>query len=165
MRTTTFPDSNPAIHLERQARHSLRRIFFVIAALLLAIVATGYLGISAYAADKLSRPERIALTSKPSDLGLKYDDVVFTSTMDSILLSGWYIDSPGDKVVMMLHGRNGRRDGGDALEIASKLAAHDYDVFMFDFRAHGASGASDSRWASGKCVTLRARSTTSRQEG
>jgi pimeloyl-ACP methyl ester carboxylesterase len=99
-----------------------------------------YLGICGYVADKLSRPERFALTSKPSDLGLVYQDVVFTSTVDGLRLSGWYIDSPGDKVIMMMHGRNGRRDGGDALEIASRLAAHDYDVFMFDFRAHGASG-------------------------
>jgi pimeloyl-ACP methyl ester carboxylesterase len=40
----------------------------------------------------------------------------------------------------MLHGRNGRRDGEPAMDIAARLAGHGFDVFMFDFRAHGASG-------------------------
>jgi pimeloyl-ACP methyl ester carboxylesterase len=129
-----------AAQQDKRPKIGLRRILAVVAVVIAAILIAGYFGISAYAADKLSRPERFALTSKPSDYGLKYDDVVFTSTVDNIQLSGWYIDSAGDKVIIMMHGRNGRRDGGDALEIASKIAAHNYDVFMFDFRAHGASG-------------------------
>lgn len=134
--------SSPAVAARpaERAKSRVRRVLLVSAAVLAALLVAGYFGVSAYAADKLSRPERFALTSKPSDLGLKYEDVSFTSTVDNIPLSGWYIDSPGDAVVMMMHGRNGRRDGGDALEIASKIAAHNYDVFMFDFRAHGASG-------------------------
>jgi pimeloyl-ACP methyl ester carboxylesterase len=110
------------------------------AAILAAVLVVGYFGISAYVADKVSHPDRFALTSTPAQYGLPYEDVSFSSTVDNIPLSGWYIDSPGDKVIIMMHGRNGRRDGGDALEIASKIAAHNYDVFMFDFRAHGASG-------------------------
>lgn len=123
----------------RRARFGLRRLLLILAVALAAILVAGYFGISAYAADKLSRPERFALTSNPGQYGLKFEDVTFNSTVDNIQLSGWYIDSPGDKVIIMMHGRNGRRDGGDALEIASKIAAHNYDVLMFDFRAHGAS--------------------------
>ncbi len=130
----------PAVQLGRHVRPGLRRILSISGAVAVVIVVAGYFGISAYAADKLSRPERFALTSNPSQYGLKYQDVVFTSTVDYIPLSGWYIDSPGDRVIVMVHGRNGRRDGGDALEIASRIAAHNYDVLMFDFRAHGASG-------------------------
>jgi len=117
-----------------------RRILLIVAATLAVILVAGYFGISAYVANKLAVPDRFALTSTPAQYGLSYEDVNFTSTVDNIPLSGWYIDTPGDKVIVMMHGRNGRRDGGDALEIASKIAAHNYDVFMFDFRGHGASG-------------------------
>ncbi len=128
-----------AVQPVRRVELRRRRILLIAASVIAVILIGGYFGISAYAADKLSRPERFALTSTPSQYGLQYEDVTFNSTVDNIKLSGWYIDSPGDKVIIMMHGRNGRRDGGDALEIASKIAAHNYDVFMFDFRAHGAS--------------------------
>ena len=136
----TTSDST-AVYTERRvkSRSRVRTIITVAAVALVVLLVGGYFGISAYTADRLSRPERWALTSTPSQYGLPYEDVTFNSTVDNIKLSGWYIDSPGDKVIMMVHGRNGRRDGGDALEIASKIAAHNYDVFMFDFRAHGAS--------------------------
>lgn len=66
----------------------------------------------------------------------------FSST-DGIPLAGWYIDSPGDRVILLLHGRNGARDGGVNLKVANELAKRNYDVLMFDFRGHGASSGTD----------------------
>jgi fermentation-respiration switch protein FrsA (DUF1100 family) len=115
------------------------------------ILLATYFGISAYTIDRLSRPERHALTSTPAEYGMTYEDVSFKSAVDDIPLSGWYIDSHGDKVIVMMHGRNGVRDGGEAMEIASRLYNRGYDLFMFDFRAHGASGG--DRYAMGAWET------------
>jgi fermentation-respiration switch protein FrsA (DUF1100 family) len=73
--------------------------------------------------------------------------VTFNSAVDNIPLSGWYVDSYSTQVIVMMHGRNGVRDGGEALEIASRLYNRGYDLLMFDFRAHGASGG--ERYAMG----------------
>jgi pimeloyl-ACP methyl ester carboxylesterase len=108
-----------------------------IAVPILAVVV--YLGISAYVFNQLSHPHRSPVTTTPAEYRLAYQDVEFSST-DGIPLSGWYIDSPGSKVIVMMHGREGVRDGPPAMDIAALLAAHNYDVFMFDFRAHGNSG-------------------------
>jgi len=41
----------------------------------------------------------------------------------------------------MLHGRGGNRAADEALEKASILHQHNYDLLMFDLRAHGQSGS------------------------
>jgi pimeloyl-ACP methyl ester carboxylesterase len=108
-------------------------------AIILAVLA--YLAVSTVAADRLSHPDRKPVTGTPADYGLKYERVSFRSAIDNIRLEGWYIDSPGSKVIVMLHGRNGVRNDADgtALKITRSLVEHNYDVFMFDFRAHGES--------------------------
>ena len=119
----------------------LRRIVGIIAAAVVVLLALAYFGIGAYAANKLTRPDRQTLVSTPAQYGLAYEDVTFGSTVDNIQLSGWLIDSPGDNAIIMLHGRNQTRDRDEAyLEKASILNGQGYDVLMFDFRAHGLSG-------------------------
>lgn len=135
----------------RSARFSttagVRRVLFAV----LVLVLMGYFGISAVVADKLSHPTRHAITRNPTDIGLKYENVQFNSTVDNVPLKGWYLDSPGSKVIVMMHGRNGTRDGGDMLTIASLLVKHNYDVLTFDFRAHGESGG--ERYSLGSWAT------------
>ncbi len=118
------------------------RVALAIAAVLLLALVLGYFGISAYVADRLSRPQRLTLTHAPSDFGLTYEKVKFTSAIDSIPLDGWYIDSPGSKVILMLHGRDGIRDDPslNLMGLMPALASSGYDIFTFDFRAHGLSG-------------------------
>lgn len=108
--------------------------------IVLTILLIAYFGISTIVADRLSRPERHPITKTCAEYGLKCESVRFNSAVDNIPLSGWYIDSPGTKVILMLHGRDGTRDSDDAMEIAQALAKNNYDVLMFDFRAHGESG-------------------------
>jgi pimeloyl-ACP methyl ester carboxylesterase len=111
-----------------------------------------YLILSAYVADKFSTPERVPVTRSPAQYGLSYQPVSFYSTVDHIRLEGWYIDSPGSKVIVMLHGWNGNRDNGDtAMPVTQALVAHNYDVFMFDFQGHGESG--DGRMSLGQFET------------
>jgi uncharacterized protein len=110
------------------------------AVVIIALVIVAYFGISAFVADRLSRPERHALTRTPAEYGLPFENVHFDSTVDNIPLSGWYIDSPGERVIVLAHGWNGVRDDGVNLDVANELARRNYDVLMFDFRGHGESG-------------------------
>ena len=117
------------------------RIVLAVAVALVLVSLAVYLGISAVVVERFTKPERHPLTHTPAEYGLTYENVSFYSAVDHIPLEGWYIDSPGSKVILMLHGWNGTRDNGDsAMPIAQTLASHNYDVFMFDFRGHGVSG-------------------------
>lgn len=126
---------------ETKAPHPTRtwRRVLIGALILLVLVVAGYFALSFVIADQLARPERHPFTNTPALYGLKYEDVQFNST-DNIPLAGWYIDSPGDRVILLLHGRNGARDRGVNLMVANELAKRNYDVLMFDSRGHGASG-------------------------
>jgi uncharacterized protein len=128
--------------LSKRTHLSLRRVLLTAVTFLVMLVIALYVGISAIVADKFSRPERHPVTNSPAMYGLAYEPVEFTSTVDNIPLKGWYIGGSGSKVILMLHGRNGNRSDGDsALPLAQAFVNHGYDVFMFDFRAHGESGA------------------------
>ncbi len=110
---------------------------------LVAVIAVGlfaiYGGISVYAANEFTRTER-----HPPDVaaavavGVAYEDVSFRSS-DGKLLRGWLFPR-GDRAVVMVHGKDGRRlDGERTVALARALAANDYTVLAFDLRGHGES--------------------------
>ena len=115
----------------------LGRLAVVVGALLV----VAYFGVSAYAADKVTHAARIDPGSC-ADFGLVCEDVQFNSTVDNIPLKGWFIDSPGTKTVLIVHGRDGVRSDKTIglMDIAAGLRAHGYDVLLFDARDHGVSG-------------------------
>jgi len=104
------------------------------------LLAAAYLAISSYIAYDLWHPVRNALHTTPAAYGLEYENVQFRSAVDNIPLSGWFMDSPGRKTVMVMHGSNSVRDNYIGMEVSRALVQHDYDVFAFDFRGHGESG-------------------------
>jgi uncharacterized protein len=136
MAATMVEERTSTVVAAPRRRNRLVRVLLVI----VAILVIGYIAACGIVADKLSHPTRKALTHTPTEYGMKYEDVQFNSTVDNIALKGWYIDSPGSKVIVMMHGRNSTRDGGDLMPIASALYKQNYDVLTFDFRAHGESG-------------------------
>jgi len=147
MATTTMA-ARPA----KRARPRLGRIAGIAGGILAILLVLGYLGMSAYVANKLTMPERNPVDSTPAAYGLVYEDVGFTSTVDNIPLRGWLIDSPGDKAIVMLHGQNQNRMRDEAsLEKAALFTDNGYDVLMFDFRGHGESGG--QRYAFGQWET------------
>lgn len=113
------------------------------AALALVLLAgAGYLAVCGLMAEKVSHSSRRPLTSTPAQYGLPFETIHFASAIDRIPLEGWYTDSPGLRVVMILHGKDGVRDD-DTIgipELARDLVKRGYDVLGFDFRGHGASG-------------------------
>jgi pimeloyl-ACP methyl ester carboxylesterase len=140
MASNLAPGSRAAACPARRAGLPLRRVIAVLAATLVELLLAGYFGISAYVADKLSRPARNPATHTPADYGLTYEDVQFPSAGDHIPLKGWFIHAPGTRTVILLHGRDFSREANGGLEKATALANHGYRVLMFDFRGHGTSG-------------------------
>lgn len=115
------------------------RVILAIALLIAALVVL-YFAIGGYMAYRLSHPVRQPLQRTPATFGLGFEDITFSSVGDNILLRGWYIDSPGKRVILMLHGMGANRAYETDMQIARALARHNYDVMMFDFRGHGESG-------------------------
>jgi alpha-beta hydrolase superfamily lysophospholipase len=78
----------------------------------------------------------------PAELGLKYEDVRFT-TDDGVTLSGWLVPARRDtrSAVILMHGFSWNRLG----ELAAFVPwlAQQYHVLQFDFRGHGVSGDAD----------------------
>jgi dipeptidyl aminopeptidase/acylaminoacyl peptidase len=108
--------------------------------MLLGAAAVLYVTVSLMVADRISRPVRWTLHTTPAAYGLPYEEVAFTSAADSVPLEGWYIDTPGDRTIMILHGVSSARDNYINMEVGRELAQRGFDIFMFDFRGHGGSG-------------------------
>jgi len=73
----------------------------------------------------------------PSDRGLGYEDVEFTTT-DGVRMSGWYVPSANGAAVALLHGSGSTRSA--VLDHAQVLADNGYGVLLYDARGHGRSG-------------------------
>ena len=76
-------------------------------------------------------------TKTPADYGLSYNKVTFES-IDGLKLDGWFISATEARATLILaHGY--RRNKAYFLSHASWLHEAGYNLFMFDFRAHGDS--------------------------
>jgi pimeloyl-ACP methyl ester carboxylesterase len=72
----------------------------------------------------------------PTDVGLSYRDVTFSSS-DGTRLAGWYVPTRNGAAVALLHGAGSTRS--DVLDHAAVLAEHGYGVLLYDARGHGES--------------------------
>ena len=107
---------------------------------LILVVAIAFLGISGYLGYSMTKVERVPVEEDPALLGLKYEDVSFSSMDDELTLRGWYLPvQDSEQVIIMLHGAGGNRADPSVgmLDIASELVEHGYNVLMFDLRGHG----------------------------
>ncbi len=111
-----------------------------------AAATAGYLGfVGLEGSRRIVRPARRELIpaegapASPGDLGLRYEDVRFT-TDDGVTLSGWLIPAGREtrSVVILLHGFSWHRLPW-LTEYVPWLQPH-YHLLQFDFRGHGASG-------------------------
>jgi len=84
------------------------------------------------------RPPKIISGTTPSDFGLEYEQIFFT-TADGVRLAGWLIPSRAEnaKTIILLHGYPAEK--GDILPVLSFLNEK-YNLFLFDFRYFGESG-------------------------
>ncbi|PIU50748.1 hypothetical protein COS91_08090 [Candidatus Desantisbacteria bacterium CG07_land_8_20_14_0_80_39_15] len=89
-------------------------------------------------------PPRDPMFENPSNLGMSYQKI-FLETPDRVILSGWFIPKPGSNAtVIFCHGYGTNK--ADCLPFVPFLHSAGYNLFLFDFRAHGESG--------GECCSL-----------
>ncbi len=82
-------------------------------------------------------PPRDKSQTPPDELGLPYEEVKFNST-DGLELKGWFINNPRAKgTVILCHGFGTNKS--DLVSFPPFLHDAGYNIFMFDFRAHGDS--------------------------
>lgn len=127
-------------YLGRRGRRRLLWAGAVVAVLLL-ITSGAVAWVSWEASTGLIQPPRHAASNTPADVGLAYEDFTF-ATADDVVLAGWWMPALGApvsfRVVVFLHGWGDSRN--QSLEYAPFLGSAGWNVFAFDFRAHGESG-------------------------
>jgi len=109
---------------------------------LILVVAIAILGISGFLGYSMTKVERVPVAEDPALLGLKYEDVSFSSRDDELTLRGWYLPiQDSEQVIIMVHGAEQHRADPSVkmLDIASGLVEYGYNVLMFDLRGHGES--------------------------
>ena len=72
-----------------------------IAVLILAVI---YFLTSLSIAYGFSMPGHTISEASPVDYGAVYEDVSFYSSIDHVLLSGWYISGGGSTTIVVMHG-------------------------------------------------------------
>ena len=87
-----------------------------------------------------THPPRYPLHIPPSEYGVAYESVTFT-TDDGIVLAGWIIEPPRGNAAMpavvICHGVGANKS--DFSELGASLVKRGFVVLLFDFRAHGES--------------------------
>lgn len=86
-------------------------------------------------------PEK-ALDSDPSQLGLAYENVLFTAS-DGVRLHGWYVPGSRDVTFLWFHGNAGNISNrlGNMKKMHDELAVN---IFIFDYRGYGQSRGTPS---------------------
>jgi pimeloyl-ACP methyl ester carboxylesterase len=130
-----------------------------------------YLVLSWHVADVLTTGDHHPVDHMPAELGLSYEDVVFRSRGDGVLLSGWLLRPDGDtravRPVVIVHGWRRDRQSeleGRVLEVAASLTRSGHTVLLFDLRGWGRSegerfslGANETRDVGGAIEYLAGR--------
>ncbi len=103
-------------------------------------------GIVSFGAMRLLRRRRLRQATTPNAHGMGYETITF-SARDGTPLVGWWILAPPStqdempstaSTVILCHGSEGSMDHW--LPLARVLHQAGFNVFLFDFRAHGRSG-------------------------
>jgi dipeptidyl aminopeptidase/acylaminoacyl peptidase len=112
---------------------------------LIALALIVYLGLSASAAEGLTRAHPgFAPHETPDMLGLAYQDVRFSARGGDVTIAGWYIPSAAlGRALVLVHGKSVNRYiefNGQFLRFAAAMHRRGFTVLMIDLRGHGQSG-------------------------
>lgn len=104
-----------------------------------ALIGVASLGTARYLVNKLTRLTPVTTTESytftPFETQVAFEEVSFPTT-NGRLLSGWWLPRPASqRVVIAVSGYRGKKE--DMLGISSILWRNDYNVLLFDYRAHG----------------------------
>jgi fermentation-respiration switch protein FrsA (DUF1100 family) len=107
----------------------------------LLLLLAAYVGAAAVLADAMTRARRRRVEGTPADLGLRYEDVMFTAT-DGVTLQGWYLESPGARAsVVLVHDSAGTRADRSLgiMTLQRDYLRRGLNVLSFDLRGRGES--------------------------
>lgn len=109
---------------------------------LIAIIAVALLSIciiSFYVSKRLASPPRKTGSWSPKDLGFDFEKVE-VKTQDGLTLRGWLIPRGSEKTVIVVHGYTSCKwDEWYMKPVIDILARNNFNVAVFDMRAHGES--------------------------
>lgn len=144
--------NNFTVGSNQRKRRVMRGVLWATLGLVIFVV-VAYLGVSAYAANVLTRPARNIAIEKynPGVYGLAYEDIILPARHDNLPIAAWYIPSKDNqRAIILVHGYNNSRTNGflDAfVPFAAKLQEAGFSILMIDLRGHGQSG--DARFTFG----------------
>ena len=122
-----------------QVRKPFTRRRIIIGAIVAAVLAVVYLGISWYVVGQALEGEVVAFEHQPEEFGLTYEDVEFHPRGDeSITLRGWWL--PADEpigTIVWVHGLDKNRAA--QLPMLHDLINEGFSILAFDLRGHGES--------------------------
>ena len=97
----------------------------------------------------IANVDRTEQEDHPSNYDLPFADIEFPPRQGELSLSGWHIYDPSTEkqpTVIIVHGINSNRTGGNRVALAALLFARGYDTLLFDLRAHGLSEGDNSTY-------------------
>lgn len=144
---------------------SLKKWLLIVLTTLMAVVVL-LAALTVFIGYKVTNPTIRLLHTNPHNVGLDYEDVLFSNIVDNISLSGWWIPSDqqslfqNEKAVIFSHGYGYNRTEMpfSSLELAAAMHEAGYHVFMFDFRNSGMSEKAPTTFGGNEKTTCLARS-------
>ncbi len=145
------------------SRAGLRRFVLGTLVCVSLLLGAGYVGVSLFTAERLTRPTNYPLTIDPRRLSS--DAQPWSArTSDGVTLRGWYLPtSERRRLIVLVHGM-----WSSWLEMAAlgrDLHHGDYDVLLFDLRGHGQSDPSRLSLGRRERADIRAVMSWARAEG
>ena len=100
-----------------------------------------YMSLSTLGGIFVMRIPRFPLEDTPASVGLNYENVLFRSRDDNVLLKGWYIQGGNSAVIIIVHGgfQNRVDDNIDTLGLTRDLNKRGFSLLLFDLRGRGDS--------------------------
>jgi predicted alpha/beta hydrolase len=138
-------------------------MIFLIAALLVLVLALVYFSICYFIADAIIHQNRQPVPKNPGNYGMNFENVEF-QTGDWVSIKGWLIPGKMNKLIVMTHVAGLTKYGStgsyrnltklyakeiEFLKTAEHLHKEGYWVLMFDFRNHGKSGSDPNKGIAG----------------
>jgi uncharacterized protein len=116
----------------------LRKLRVVV--LILAVI---YFLTSLVIAYGFSMPGNAIPEVSPAEYEAAYEDVSFHSSIDQVLLRGWYLSSGGSTTIIVMHGGRANRadESVGLLELCVELAKNGFNVLTIDRRGCGLSSS------------------------
>ncbi len=105
---------------------------------ILVSIAIIFLIFVAYIAYRMAKPPREVGEWTPKDYGMNYENFEVENE-EGLKLKGWYVNKNSEKTVFLLHGYTVSRWTFYIEKMVKFLAEKNYNLVVFDFRAHGES--------------------------